>query len=609
MSKNKRVDMDTRPMEPIRTNYDYGESPFFGTPGGGEKSMGDWIKKHREKRKKNFKALLDGKFDVLRAATVFLQKVAFIKDAAPEDVLNTIPASDEVKKFILEQPKDHIGHYIGTLKKNPAVGIDELKNAVKLPKQREKSLGDIADESILKSDPHFYNTMHKNVLSWARILLRKLRHNDQKPDVATGDFLKADGAYKYPEYEKFKGFLLGTDIIENMYNAEFEDWYNYEDAQGTPPDLASLSLKQISDAVTTWHIEQANKGSNQEYQEGDSNIVYGPQWKNTEFNGWTIKKVTTQNDLEVEGNRMNHCVGSYCEQVKNSDVDIYSLRDPQNKPHVTMEVVPGTFMFMQIKGNSNSIPKQEYKNLLKEWFQTLPGAMVSTQYDTDDSVDFKKIEKEIDITNNASEIIQKLNYKKTDDYGLPINLSKSNLNIRALYSNIVYVLYLQYKNKYVPEMDKIANELVDLVYKHDFDVINVYSTLSDKQKDWHGFDNIDYKMFLPYLLSEIEDENQKQYNKDHPDYPVEPKEPFATDFPTYEEYLEAEKNYEINLEKFEDQQQNFSHIKYDLFPYKFNKKLHDIIVQKLETNPFPKIDALEGSNSRMENFLKYEKNS
>jgi len=75
MSKNKRIDMDTRPLEPLRKNLDYGtESPYFGTPGGGEKSMGDWIKKHREKRKKHFKQLLDGNFEVLKAATIFSQK-------------------------------------------------------------------------------------------------------------------------------------------------------------------------------------------------------------------------------------------------------------------------------------------------------------------------------------------------------------------------------------------------------------------------------------------------------------------------------------------------------------------------------------------------------
>lgn len=66
MSKKdkKRVDLDVRPKPAILfRNYDYtskgpnatspGGSPYYGTPGGGEKSMGAWIKKRRKAMKKN----------------------------------------------------------------------------------------------------------------------------------------------------------------------------------------------------------------------------------------------------------------------------------------------------------------------------------------------------------------------------------------------------------------------------------------------------------------------------------------------------------------------------------------------------------------------------
>lgn len=69
-SKKKRVDMDVRPYpNPVFKNYDYtsegpsetspGGGPYYGSPGGGEKSMKDWIKKRRkalEKRKKKLMA-------------------------------------------------------------------------------------------------------------------------------------------------------------------------------------------------------------------------------------------------------------------------------------------------------------------------------------------------------------------------------------------------------------------------------------------------------------------------------------------------------------------------------------------------------------------------
>lgn len=64
----KRVDQDVRPYpNPFFTNYDYtnkgpnetspGGGPWFGTPGGGEKSMKDWIEKRRKQMKERRKKI------------------------------------------------------------------------------------------------------------------------------------------------------------------------------------------------------------------------------------------------------------------------------------------------------------------------------------------------------------------------------------------------------------------------------------------------------------------------------------------------------------------------------------------------------------------------
>lgn len=66
--KKKRVDLDIKPYpNPIHTNYDYTAegpnetstvgSPYHGTPGSGEKSMGDWIKKRRKELNKRRRKL------------------------------------------------------------------------------------------------------------------------------------------------------------------------------------------------------------------------------------------------------------------------------------------------------------------------------------------------------------------------------------------------------------------------------------------------------------------------------------------------------------------------------------------------------------------------
>lgn len=42
--------------------------------------------------------------------------------------------------------------------------------------------------------------------------------------------------------------------------------------------------------------------------------------------------------LTAEGDAMGHCVGGYCPDVQSGNTEIYSLRDKNNQPHVTVEV-------------------------------------------------------------------------------------------------------------------------------------------------------------------------------------------------------------------------------------------------------------------------------
>jgi hypothetical protein len=63
-----------------------------------------------------------------------------------------------------------------------------------------------------------------------------------------------------------------------------------------------------------------------------------------------------------EGNLMSHCVGGrgYVESVQNGATRIFSLRDPANRPHVTIEVRRTyrrkAYCAVQIKGRGNAAP-------------------------------------------------------------------------------------------------------------------------------------------------------------------------------------------------------------------------------------------------------------
>lgn len=51
-------------------------------------------------------------------------------------------------------------------------------------------------------------------------------------------------------------------------------------------------------------------------------------------------KERLRNWLQNEGNAMGHCVGGYCDRVLSGQSRIFSLRDPNGQPHVTIEVSP-----------------------------------------------------------------------------------------------------------------------------------------------------------------------------------------------------------------------------------------------------------------------------
>lgn len=86
-------------------------------------------------------------------------------------------------------------------------------------------------------------------------------------------------------------------------------------------------------------------------------------------NGFFWVKLITQLHFEREGNLQKHCVGGfgYFNSFKTKASEFFSLRDRDNKPHVTLEVslqpAPAGGV-IQCKGNSNAKPKAEYQRYI-----------------------------------------------------------------------------------------------------------------------------------------------------------------------------------------------------------------------------------------------------
>lgn len=86
--------------------------------------------------------------------------------------------------------------------------------------------------------------------------------------------------------------------------------------------------------------------------------------------GFMLVKVSAK-DAKAEGYHMGHCVGDYCENINSGKSIIYSIRDPDNEPHVTIELSPvGTgkekhYAIEQMKGRQNK-PQPKYVKYVEE---------------------------------------------------------------------------------------------------------------------------------------------------------------------------------------------------------------------------------------------------
>jgi hypothetical protein len=175
--------------------------------------------------------------------------------------------------------------------------------------------------------------------------------------------------------------LQGTrsaDEINQYVNTLLEDarhiadWWSYMQREyGDRFVLAQYSFAEASRLSEAWHDMMANLGSGHIYEPtAKGSVEYRFDGKNK---GWTIQRVYSKNDHLVEGHLMNHCVGDYANNSKRGDCQIYSLRDPMNRPHVSIEIGSDGSEVRQIFGNSNSDPKHQYKEMIKEWFNDRGG--------------------------------------------------------------------------------------------------------------------------------------------------------------------------------------------------------------------------------------------
>lgn len=143
-----------------------------------------------------------------------------------------------------------------------------------------------------------------------------------------------------------------------------EPWLEKVDQHGRPKKL--LKFATLSDIV-----KEANKASAVMAQKLKvRRIKDGDEQLEHDFGtGWYMVRLLTPEALDNESAVMQHCVGhgTYDAAVVSRRTAIYSLRDPSNAPHATVEVDVDADAVQQIRGKQNERPVPKYARMLRAW--------------------------------------------------------------------------------------------------------------------------------------------------------------------------------------------------------------------------------------------------
>jgi len=303
-----------------------------------------YIRKGKCVHKKGGKKI--GCSDSAPKAKKYLKKLQMVEEEQEFDI-NT-----EIENYLAEAARD------AKVLRN--INIDYIKKEV--PMDPEEKMRDyFARIQQMEKDPDYANPVfHQKLVTWVDSLPDTHFPNEGRKRFAKWlgnaiNFEETEGDYAPSLVHSFSDLTRYTNEVRYIV-----DYLN--GSADLPQDLWNLKFNQMLERAQDWHNNLNQPERKLGSYEGKT-VVY-------KFNnGFTIVDVDTQNDLEVEGDIMGHCVGSYCDNVAAGVMTIYSLRSKNNKPHATIEVLKNGLV-QQIKGNANTKPKERYRLMIRQWLET-----------------------------------------------------------------------------------------------------------------------------------------------------------------------------------------------------------------------------------------------
>lgn len=417
-----------------------------------------------------------------------------------EEYLKSLGVPDHVIAWIGDQNPDHQKIYVNIVRNKPNATIEEIQNLANIKTEQNQ-------QSNFESNLYM---RYQNIPQFAKWLLIQVKKMRLDPN----------------------GRKYAIDNLEIINQADaIKDWYNYEIARHPLDDqgqsrfqLSSYDWASAVKMSEEWHTMMAGKGSGLMYEPiSPANVVYDYD------DGYTMQLVTSENDLRAEGNKMNHCVGTYCDDVKEGKYQIFSLRDETNHPVATIRMNEYGEI-SEIKGHSNRVLSEDYQSYIKEWVENLPvqkweESLITKEFNLD-GVDMKSVADHID--QYGAEI---------DQYGLAQDTDFTKLDVLYAVENTLDKFentWGQLEDRYA---DDAAYSLLKILAKRD-------EQLAEKRK----FDKYYWNYTTSYdeVDSFFEDyKNKAEKELKDEIYYLMPEEP--------ENNFEDEDEYEEEMEKWQSQ--------------------------------------------------------
>ncbi|MCV9963629.1 PcfJ domain-containing protein [Pararhizobium sp. BT-229] len=182
-------------------------------------------------------------------------------------------------------------------------------------------------------------------------------------DICVGRILRKDARRGIDWTLQYKPESIDH-IVEwlSMACADDAHWLGNTTPDGKPKKLLKFSTVQdvVREADEFFRKRTASAPKADTTDAADEKTVFAID------GGYRIVRLLSTTALDREGSSMGHCVGSggYDKALKTDSERFFSLRDPKNRPHVTMQVRVATKTVLQARGKQNAYPLPKYAKMV-----------------------------------------------------------------------------------------------------------------------------------------------------------------------------------------------------------------------------------------------------